>query len=766
MLDHLQVPSGEAGHQPHGVAGGVGHLLDVAETGSEAWSMDVLASDSESFRLGDFDLEDSMSVARSDDTRFTDDTTRSDHDHINLQRLELGESRGVQHGLHTVKNAAVEQWAELSRARNSVGVVLVGHQGKRRDSDGSSHSTKHESILKKPGASSLSTMSISVGEHSHSSVCLDDSAVTDGVPDPLPADISNLSTSVRLSTTSIASSASSHGSGGSVEAVCPPLKSRSNSSASAGTSAGGSVHGTGQEVGPVVGQAAQASTGAIPKSISFDKSADKEEENLMCEHKPGGGPGPGKRDRSFFKSWKLPKIGRRGGGGRSSKSEEYHRSGDNHSLTGDAFNIPEHAEGPCLRRAVSDESKTPTIPNMETSDDILAKYRKKPVEDKVDGGEIEMLQQREQEEELDPLQQMDTENIEASYVFQDARRKLRLVLSEAELPAVSSPGVGGELISLVTVMLAQAINIQDRSAAAQLRETLRCLSLFDQDGCTKLVRSLREEYRRRSPYIAYLVRSRQGLLASLATLERLSSRMETEQRMCSKFLISVCVRLFLERREDELQQLLAQFSATNLMDEKTELVVQFLNRLWNSLEQEPMLAATNDQQRAEARKAVERAIFSQIYMAALYPNQEADASRDLVLQQHMARLGEVVTPGHRDLKIPRRYQYECPWPAAQAELRRLAAFKMPADKVHCISRVSSIIMNLLSLAQDKSVPAADDFVPVLVFVIIKANPPSLLSTVQLVDNFYRDRLCGEECYWWMQFVGAVEFIKTMDYDRQ
>ena len=76
-------------------------------------------------------------------------------------------------------------------------------------------------------------------------------------------------------------------------------------------------------------------------------------------------------------------------------------------------------------------------------------------------------------------------------------------------------------------------------------------------------------------------------------------------------------------------------------------------------------------------------------------------------------------------------------------------------------------------------------------MIIKANPPSLLSTVQFVDNFYRqvysilsnkltvgnthwnltwiffrDRLCGEECYWWMQFVGAVEFIKTMEWAQQ
>ena len=61
------------------------------------------------------------------------------------------------------------------------------------------------------------------------------------------------------------------------------------------------------------------------------------------------------------------------------------------------------------------------------------------------------------------------------------------------------------------------------------------------------------------------------------------------------------LRLFLERRDDELQLLTAQFSATNMMDEKTELVVQFLNKMWAGLEQEPMFAATNDEQRAEAR---------------------------------------------------------------------------------------------------------------------------------------------------------------------
>ena len=72
-------------------------------------------------------------------------------------------------------------------------------------------------------------------------------------------------------------------------------------------------------------------------------------------------------------------------------------------------------------------------------------------------------------------------------------------------------------------------------------------------------------------------------------------------------------------------------------------------------------------------------------------------------------------------------------------------------------------MNLLRMANEKSVPAADDFMPVFIFVIIKANPASLLSTAQYVNSFYEKRLAGEEQYWWMQFIAAIEFIKTMDY---
>ena len=88
----------------------------------------------------------------------------------------------------------------------------------------------------------------------------------------------------------------------------------------------------------------------------------------------------------------------------------------------------------------------------------------------------------------------------------------------------------------------------------------------------------------------------------------------------------------------------------------------------------------------------------------------------------------------------------------------------PGDKLRCVHRCCITIMNLLSMATQNESPGADDFVPVLVFVVIRANPPNLISTKQYVNNFYEKRLSGEEQYCWMQFCAAVEFIKSIKED--
>lgn len=78
---------------------------------------------------------------------------------------------------------------------------------------------------------------------------------------------------------------------------------------------------------------------------------------------------------------------------------------------------------------------------------------------------------------------------------------------------------------------------------------------------------------------------------------------------------------------------------------------------------------------------------------------------------------------------------EAPWPSAQSEIKTINAYKTPRDKVQCILRMCSTIMNLLSLANEDSVPGADDFVPVLVFVLIRVSLFFILHHSQLFIHF-------------------------------
>ena len=85
-------------------------------------------------------------------------------------------------------------------------------------------------------------------------------------------------------------------------------------------------------------------------------------------------------------------------------------------------------------------------------------------------------------------------------------------------------------------------------------------------------------------------------------------------------------------------------------------------------------------------------------------------------------------------------------------------------------------MNLLKLSNPSNVPGADDLVPVLVYVIIKANPPALLSMIQYVETFVPvseaiekpsqnspiQTGAGEDSFYWMQFTAACKFIQTIE----
>lgn len=98
-----------------------------------------------------------------------------------------------------------------------------------------------------------------------------------------------------------------------------------------------------------------------------------------------------------------------------------------------------------------------------------------------------------------------------------------------------------------------------------------------------------------------------------------------------------------------------------------------------------------------------------------------------MLRIHIDKLSRLITPAHVSLRIPHEYRIEAPWPFAQQQIAYISAYKTPREKVQCVVRCITSIMNLLQMASSRS-PAADDLVPVLIFVVIKVSETSICTS--------------------------------------
>lgn len=353
----------------------------------------------------------------------------------------------------------------------------------------------------------------------------------------------------------------------------------------------------------------------------------------------------------------------------------------------------------------------------------------------------------------------------------DIKKKLRLVFGTVDLLYIPQPerlnvdssnDNENELVKYLRVLLSNASRLGSNDSVA-IREAIRCVKPFSNSACRELLRSVLDDYDRRSAYMKDLVEFNQRLLIVSSRVDNVLNHIERDKLICNHNLVTIFVGHYMEQKERNLQFLIRKFNSINAADEKTSLVEKFLALLYNALEGDSNWQKATQEQIEHARRIIERHVMTQVYWSAFYPNGEADVHRDKLFNEHLKKLSKIITVDHKDLKIPKVYHSEFPWPSAQADLEVINSCKAARDKVSCVVKCCKTIMKLLSIADEKRAPSADDLMPVLVFVIIQANPNSLLSTVQYVNSFYEKHFHGEQAYWWTQFCSAIEFIKTMDY---
>ncbi|THU69797.1 hypothetical protein C4D60_Mb08t18190 [Musa balbisiana] len=162
---------------------------------------------------------------------------------------------------------------------------------------------------------------------------------------------------------------------------------------------------------------------------------------------------------------------------------------------------------------------------------------------------------------------------------------------------------------------------------------------------------------------------------------------------------------------------------------------------------------------AGLEKYVMTKLFSRVFASV-----PEDANSDGELYEKMALLQQFVRPENLDIKPA--FQNETSWLLAQKELQKINMYKAPRDKLVCILNCCKVINNLLlnaSITSNENPPGADEFLPVLIYVTIKANPPQLHSNLLYIQRYRRQsRLVSEAAYFFTNILSAESFIWNID----
>lgn len=124
------------------------------------------------------------------------------------------------------------------------------------------------------------------------------------------------------------------------------------------------------------------------------------------------------------------------------------------------------------------------------------------------------------------------------------------------------------------------------------------------------------------------MRYRQNLLSALENIDRFDDRLRNDREMCNRHLILVCVRMFLEKREQNVEQFQDEFVGLTVVDEKIDFMNEFMERLMNELKSDGVLGCMAGWQLEEARICIERILLQRLYRHVMFPNDDADLSRD------------------------------------------------------------------------------------------------------------------------------------------
>ncbi|KAI8629193.1 hypothetical protein F5Y19DRAFT_434300 [Xylariaceae sp. FL1651] len=222
-----------------------------------------------------------------------------------------------------------------------------------------------------------------------------------------------------------------------------------------------------------------------------------------------------------------------------------------------------------------------------------------------------------------------------------------------------------------------------------------------------------------------------------------------------------------------LKSFLGEFAKRQWMvHEQVKIIGDFLTFIANKMAQCEVWREVSDAEFDNAREGMEKLVMNRLYTQTFSPaipapqpipgakpkrrggdrpmgpgrrgQHQEDVERDDILAQKVSIYGwvreehldipPVTDSGKRFLSL------------AQQELLKIGSYRAPRDKIICVLNCCKVIFGLLK--HNKSDSSADSFMPLLIYVVLRANPGHLVSNVQYILRFRnQEKLGGEAGYY-------------------
>ncbi|WWC63372.1 uncharacterized protein I303_105972 [Kwoniella dejecticola CBS 10117] len=188
------------------------------------------------------------------------------------------------------------------------------------------------------------------------------------------------------------------------------------------------------------------------------------------------------------------------------------------------------------------------------------------------------------------------------------------------------------------------------------------------------------------------------------------------------------------------------------VNEQIKLIHDFLAFISEKMAQVEPWKSQASAEFDNALEAMEKLVMNRLYnytfTPQLVPSQPIttdDLERDAVFAQRVRLFGWI---REKHLDVPEGEATQGFLGFAEQELLKINHYKAPRDKMICVLNCCKVIFGLIRNVYGAEATGADAFVPILIFVVLQANPDNMLSNIEYISRFRSaSKLQGEAGYY-------------------